>query len=162
MNLTVALAKSADLAGEGARGGGEPGAVRKRRTSDRSESRFQWPLLLRTFERERKRECWGGPRRNAEGSMSRRKTINPFFASPSFHLSGPSTLSRSRLHGSSTPSRFRFLGNWSVRCRLRHRFRQSIPDNEYDSTKSLSLSLSLPISNSLFTHSLVSSLNRRN
>lgn len=45
----------------------------------------------------------GGPRRRrAEGSTPGQKTINPFFASSSFHRSSPSTLPRSRLHGPDT------------------------------------------------------------
>lgn len=92
---------------EGKRGEGRSlcDAVRKRRTDDRSESRFQRPVGVRTYVFERER---------GEESTPGRKTINPFFASSSFHLSSPSTLPRSLLHGPNARSQSVASGFWET------------------------------------------------
>lgn len=55
---------------------GESDAVRKRRTGDRSESRFQWPLGVHSYV---KRERGGPPTETRRGIDARPKDDKSFF-----------------------------------------------------------------------------------
>lgn len=154
--LNLALAKSADFAGEGAKG--EESVVLSENEESATGPRAGFSGLSRCVHSNANANAnAGGTAEERGGIDAPPKDDKSFFRlSPSFHLSFGSfdlasiAITRSK-HAVS--SRFRFLGNWFVRCCLRHR--ESV--SEYDSIKFLSFSLFLFLK-CTYIHSL--SLNR--